>query len=96
MMHLWLRLYAHALLRGSRIFPGIELYDDSPGCSCNSFTDTWKGVYRGEQVCVKVIRARDHTRSVELEKVRDSFVLSEMCSVRSVPDIPSAEQERRA
>jgi len=96
MSNLCLRLHAHALLRESRIFPGVELCDETPCCSCNSFADIWKGDYRGELVCVKVIRARDRTSLVELKKVRDHLVLPETYSVHSISDIPSSEGGGRA
>ena len=65
----WLRLYAHALLRESRIFLDIELCDESLDCVRNEFVDIWKGDYRGEPVCVKVIRSQDLTILMEIEKV---------------------------
>jgi len=50
------RLLAHAFLRGSRVFPGLELYDTPPDYAHDGFTDIWKGTYHGEPVCVKVVR----------------------------------------
>jgi len=86
-----LRLYTHALLRESRIFPGLELCDESPDCSPNGFADIWKGDYHGEPVCVKVIRTQNWSPLMEIESVCGSFILSEMYSVHSVPDIPSCD-----
>ena len=74
MLNLWLRLYAHALLRESGIFPGIELCDQPPDCVYNGFADIWKGNYRGRSVCVKVIRTQDRTPLRDIEKVCCSFV----------------------
>ena len=69
MLHLWSRLYAHALLRESRIFPGIELHDKSPGYSYFGSADIWNGGYCGQPVCVKVIRTRDRAPLVKIEEV---------------------------
>jgi len=74
MLNLWLRLYAHALLRESRIFPGLELCDEPPDCVHNGFADIWMGDYCGELVCVKVIRTQDRTPLREIEKVHGSFI----------------------
>ena len=87
-LNLRLRLYAHALLRESRIFPGIELCDRSPDCLRNGFADIWKGEYHGEPVCVKVIRTENQTPLMEIKRVRASFISSEMYSVQPIPDIP--------
>jgi len=54
----WTRLLTHALLRGSRVFPGLELCDKPPDYTYDGFTDIWKGEYDGEPVCVKVVRRR--------------------------------------
>ena len=53
---LWIRLLTHALLRGSRIFPGLELCDKPPDYTPKRFTDIWKGEYHGEPVCIKVVK----------------------------------------
>ena len=87
-LNIQLRLYAHALLRESQIFPGIELRDESPDCSYNGFADIWKGEYHGEPVCVKVIRTRNPTPLMKIKNVRGSLYFSEMYSVRFAPDIP--------
>ena len=93
MLDPWLRLHAHALLRESRIFPGIKLYDEVPDCSCHGFADIWKGDYRGELVCVKVVRTRDRARLMEIEKVRLFFILlPEAYSARFIPDVPSCKR----
>jgi len=78
MWGLRLRLYAHALLRESRIFPGIDLYDDSPDYKPLGFVDSWKGNYDGEPVCVKVIRTRDPIRIKEIQRVGDCSISSEV------------------
>lgn len=87
MLSPWLRLYAHALLRETRIFPGMELRDESPGCSHNGFADIWKGDHHGEPVCIKVIRTRKSIPLEKIKKVCGSFILLETCSVRSIPGI---------
>jgi len=58
-LNLWCRLYAHALLRESQVFPDIELCGDSPDYTPRGFTDIWKGNCRGELVYVKAIRAQN-------------------------------------
>jgi hypothetical protein len=73
---MWLRLYTHALLLESRIFPDIELCDESPDYMPTGFTYIWKGIYRGEPVCIKAIRAQDPTRLREIGSVRGFFILS--------------------
>ena len=67
------RLYAHALLRGSHIFPNIELCDESPDYDPFGFTDVWRGNYRGDQVCIKAIRTRDTSSLAMIKRVRGSF-----------------------
>jgi hypothetical protein len=42
--HLWFRLYTHALLLESRIFPDMELDDESPDYIPFGFVDTWKEI----------------------------------------------------
>jgi len=44
-LHLWFRLRVHTLLRESRIFPSVELYDESPDYVHAGFANTWKGDY---------------------------------------------------
>ena len=66
----WIRLWAHALLRGPRIFLGLELCDDPPDYSHDGFTDIWKGEYHGGLVCIKVIRGRELTCLRGVERVR--------------------------
>jgi len=63
----WTRLLIHALLRGSRIFPGLELSDKPPDYTPLGFTDIWKGEYHGKLVCVKVVRGQflDGLKKVE-------------------------------
>ena len=89
---LWLRLYAHALLRESRIFPDIELCDESPGYLSNGFADIWKGYYHGESVCVRVIRTQDPTPLTKIKKVFNPLISSETYSVCFVPDIQSCKR----
>ena len=79
-LDLWLRLYAHALLRESQIFPGIKLCDESPGCSSGAFADIWKGDYRGEPVCVKVIRTRQWTLLKKIWVVCGSYFVNDVCT----------------
>lgn len=66
----WTRLRAHALLRESLIFPGLELGDNYPGYTPYGFTDIWKGNYHGEPVCIQVIRGRELGGLREIEGVR--------------------------
>jgi len=63
------RLFTHALLRGSRIFPGLELYDHTPDYTPLGFTDIWKGEYHGDPVCVKVVRGKRLNCIREVERV---------------------------
>lgn len=65
----------HTLLRESRIFPSVELCDESPDYTAAGFADIWKGRYHGEQVCVKAIRTQYPICLMEIEKVRGSFTL---------------------
>jgi len=67
------RLYAYALLRGSRIFPDVELCDESLDYDPFGFADIWKENYRGDQVCIKAIRMRDPRYLEETKRVRDSL-----------------------
>jgi len=66
-------LYAHALLRGSHIFPDVELCDESPDYDPFGFTDIWKVNHHGDQVCIKVIRMGDTHRLGIIKRVRGSF-----------------------
>jgi len=70
----------HALLRGSRIFPGLELCDKPPEYTPDGLTDIWKGEYHGEPVCVKVVRGRFLSDLRETERVRRSFHSSGGCT----------------
>jgi len=69
----WTRLLTHALLRGSRIFPGLELCDKPPDYTPLGFTDIWKGEYHGKPVCVKVVRGQDLTSLGKVEGVRRPY-----------------------
>lgn len=73
---LWLRFYVHALLGRSRTPPNVELCDETPDYAPDGFADIWKGDYRGELVCVKVIRTQDPVRLSEIRKVWGSFISS--------------------
>jgi len=64
------RLYAHALLRGSHIFPDMKLCDKSLDYEPLGFVDIWKENYRGDRVCIKAIRTRSTTRLGEIKRVR--------------------------
>jgi hypothetical protein len=86
---LWFRLYTHALLRDSRIFPNVELNDESLEYVPAGFADIWKGNYRGEPVCIKAIRTQDPIRLKEIERVCGSFISSEAYSTCFTPDISS-------
>jgi len=61
---------AHALLRESQTFPGLELCDNPPDYTRDGFMDIWKGIYYGEPVCVKVIRGLELTCLREIKEVR--------------------------
>ena len=65
----WTRLLTHALLRGSRIFPGLELRNWPPDYTLAGFTDIWKGEYSGELMCVKVVRGQELTGLREVKGV---------------------------
>ena len=92
---LWIRLYAHALLRESRTFPNVELCDESPDYAPTGLTDIWKGDRHGELVCIKTIRTQDPAHLREIESVRDSFIYGvRVNSVRLIPDIPSRSRPR--
>lgn len=65
----------HTLLRESRIFPGVELCDESPDYTAAGFADIWKGRYYGEQVCVKAIRTQSPICLMEIEKVCGPSIL---------------------
>jgi len=75
MLNLRLRLFAHALLCESQIFPGIELCDESPDCLRNGFVDVWKGDYHGESVSIKVVRTQDSASLRKIKNVCGSFLL---------------------
>ena len=55
----------------------------------NGFTDTWKGNHCRELVCIKAIRLRRLEDAKEIKRVRNSFIFSEMYSVRFLTDILS-------
>ena len=65
--------YAHAALRGSYVFPTVELFDESPGYEPYGLVDVWKGKYHGDQVYIKAIRIRDTRFLDEIKRVRGSF-----------------------
>jgi hypothetical protein len=66
---LWFRIHTYALLLELRIFPNMELCDESLDYTPFGFTDIWKGDYHGEPVCIKVIRGIEKN-SVRLETIR--------------------------
>ena len=70
----WFRLYVHALLRGSRIFPGVALHDDSPDYTSIGFADVWKGNYRGNPVFIKAIRTQKKLNLNRIKWVNDTSV----------------------
>jgi hypothetical protein len=59
MFRLWLRLYTHALLLDSQIFPNTTLCDEYLGYTPSGTPDTWKGNRHGVPVCIKAIRTQD-------------------------------------
>ena len=71
---LWFRLYTHALLLESSIFPNVELYDISPDFTPFGFTGIWKGNHHGEPVCIKAIRATNLTRLGGVKRICDHFI----------------------
>lgn len=73
-LDLWLRLYAHALLRESKIFPNINLDDWPQDYKLLGLADIWRGDYRGEPVCVKVIRTQDRIPLTRIKAVGSSSV----------------------
>ena len=87
----WARLLIHALLRGSRIFPGLELCDDPPNYTSVGFTDIWKGEYHGELVCIKATRG-DPNNLEGAQQVRNRFIQSEVYQVRFVLEMPSCDR----
>lgn len=95
MRDLWIRLYVHALLRGSRVFPGLELCSGSPGYEPLGFTDIWKGRYHGSEVCIKTIRTP--TNLEKIKRVRGPVhPRSEPNLHRLVPDLPPRSQRAQA
>jgi hypothetical protein len=61
--HLWTRIYAHALLLESRIFPYIRLDDESPDYLPFGFVDTWKGNDFGRPVYIKAVQIKGTRRT---------------------------------
>jgi len=59
----------HSLLRGSQIFPDLQLCDKPPKYTSRGYTDIWKGEYYGEPVCVKVVRGQELRCLREVERV---------------------------
>jgi len=90
---LWIRLYAHSLLRESRTLLNMKLCDESPDYAPNGPADIWKGDRKGELVCIKSIRARDLDDLEEINSGRDSSVSSKVHSMSFIPDIPSYDQK---
>jgi uncharacterized protein Usg len=77
--NLQFRLYTHALLLESQIFPNVELCDESPDFTPFGFTDIWKGIYHGELVCIKVIRAQHLACQERIKRVCGYFIY-QMCT----------------
>jgi hypothetical protein len=75
------------LLRGSQIFPGVELCDESPDYALYGLADIWKGNYHEEPVCIKAIQTQDMTCLREVRRVCGPSTLLEAYSVRSIPDL---------
>ena len=71
---LWFRLYAHALLLESRVFPDIKLCVESLDYGSDGFADIWKGEYHGEPVCIKAIRTQVPVCLTEIERVCGYFI----------------------
>jgi len=92
----WTRLLAHALLRESRIFPGLGLCDKPPYYTPLGFTDIWKGEYHGEPVCVKVVRGQRLTSLREVDGVWRPFYSVEGVLSSLVPDIPPHYRSEQA
>ena len=74
MSPLRLRLYTHALLRESRVFPNLELCDEFPDYTPFGFADIWKGNYHGEPVYIKAIRTREWSPLREIKRVCGYFI----------------------
>ena len=89
MRDLWIRLHVHALLRGSHVFDGVELFPDArpsttakwsttpPDFEPYGFVDVWRGNYRGNPVCIKAIRTRNKANLRKIKKVHDSLFPSD-------------------
>jgi len=83
----------HTLLRESRIFPSVDLCEESPDYMAAGFADIWKGKYHGELVCVKAIRTQYPICLMEIEKVRGSlFFTGDILRGGFVQDISSCER----
>ena len=72
MQSLWTRVYVHALLRGSLIFPDVELSTGPPDFDPLGLVDVWKGSYHDNPVCIKAIRTRRKPSLEKIKKVRGS------------------------
>lgn len=69
MRDLWVRVHAHALLRGLYIFPDVEICAEGPKYVPLGFMDVWRGNYRGNPVCIKAIRSRNTAHLGKIKKI---------------------------
>ena len=87
MESLWTRVYVHALLRGSHVFPGVELSTGPPDFDPLGLVDVWKGNYRGNPVCIKAIRMRNKSKLEKIKKVHSSPIRLESSSPHATLDL---------
>jgi hypothetical protein len=73
-VHLWFRLYTHALLLESRNFPSIELCDESLDYTPFGFADIWKGNYLGGPVCIKAVWGGIPTHLEKVKAICSHFI----------------------
>ncbi|KAF9789587.1 hypothetical protein BJ322DRAFT_546243 [Thelephora terrestris] len=72
MRDLWIRLFVHALLRGSYIFTDLQFPEppaESPTFEPSGFIDVWRGKYHGNPVCIKFIRTRNKANLRKIKKI---------------------------
>jgi hypothetical protein len=92
MRDLWIRLYVHALLRGSYIFTDLQFPEppaESPTFDPSGFIDVWRGKYHGNPVCIKFIRTRNKANLRKMKKVHGSLFRPESNSPSILPDLSS-------
>ena len=87
MRDLWIRLHVHSLLRGSYVFPGVELSTESLDFEPFGFVDAWRGEYHGVPVCIKAIRTQNKSTLEKIKKVPELLVRSELNSPHITPDL---------